>query len=550
MTGPPASRAAASVIAARLLGKIVLGIGVAVLIGWAFDIEVLKSIIPGFIVMIPVTAVGLVTAGFAVISQAHERLRTAGRLAALVVATLGTAALLERITGVGLGIDLLLFPEAIQRYPYLPPGRMATNSAICILLAGISLVHDAWPQRTSHRVSSVTSGIGLAISLLAITGYLYGARPLFAIDKAAGMALLTAIAFALLHVAILLMQPRRTVVGLMLGTDLGSALLRRMLPATIIPAFALGWLWIRAQEMAMVGREGGVAIFVLLLTGIATLALFRSAFLLRRTDESRSRFVSVAEAAQAKAEDASRAKSEFLAVMSHELRTPLNAIVGYTNLLLEGIPDTASDGQREHLRRIGVGAEHLRGLIEEVLTMVQLDAGKATPRLQPVSLPGLLDDVEAIMQPIADAKGLTLIVDKLRTANVLVTDRAYVRQVLLGVMSNAVKFTPAGHVRLRSEHAGDAWRFVVEDTGVGISSDNLERVFEPFWQVEQTKTRNAEGLGLGLAVARRLVHLLNGTIVAESELGTGSRFIVTISGDTASTIAERDVPAKAAALPL
>jgi PAS domain S-box-containing protein len=231
-----------------------------------------------------------------------------------------------------------------------------------------------------------------------------------------------------------------------------------------------------------------------------------------------------ADTARAAAEQASRAKSDFLATMSHELRTPLNAIIGYQNLLADGVTGPVSDTQRRQLDRIGASAHHLLMLIDEVLTLSRVEAGKETIHLETVDVAHVLDEAGSIIEPLATQKHLAFRVINPETTVIIQSDAGKLRQAILNLLSNAVKFTGRGSVTLRAVDAGTGGVFEVRDTGIGIAPEHLERIFEPFWQVEGSPTRTAPGTGLGLAVTRRLAHLLGGDVTVQSAVGEGSVF--------------------------
>jgi PAS domain S-box-containing protein len=233
-----------------------------------------------------------------------------------------------------------------------------------------------------------------------------------------------------------------------------------------------------------------------------------------------------ADAARAAAEQASRAKSDFLATMSHELRTPLNAIIGYQNLLADGVTGPVSDSQRRQLDRIGASAHHLLMLIDEVLTLSRVEAGKETPHIERVDVSRVLDEAGSIIEPLAKQKGLEFRVIEPGSRIVVESDPGKLRQAVLNLLSNAVKFTGRGSVTLRAVEDRDAVVFEVSDTGIGIAAEHLKRIFEPFWQVEASTTRTAPGTGLGLAVTRRLVNLLGGEVSVQSAVGEGSTFTI------------------------
>jgi PAS domain S-box-containing protein len=223
---------------------------------------------------------------------------------------------------------------------------------------------------------------------------------------------------------------------------------------------------------------------------------------------------------------ASEAKSAFLATMSHELRTPLNAIIGYQSLLKEGIDGPLNEAQVAHLTRIRASADHLLGLIDEVLTFSRVEAGKEVVRRDEVSLRSILNEAVTMMAPLANVKGLTLRAEGADAQ--LFTDGGKVRQIILNLLSNAIKFTDRGEILIRSRSENGRVAVSIIDPGIGIAAENLERIFDPFWQVEQRSTRKVGGTGLGLSVSRRLARLVGGDITVESDLGRGSTFTLTI----------------------
>jgi PAS domain S-box-containing protein len=235
-----------------------------------------------------------------------------------------------------------------------------------------------------------------------------------------------------------------------------------------------------------------------------------------------------AENAQKEALAASRAKSDFVARMSHELRTPLAAIIGYGELLADGITGPVNDEQKRQLQRIRWSANHLLSIIDEILTLARMEAGKETVEIREVEVRELLDSVASMAAPLASAKGLDFEMNDADHEIVVNTDAVKLRQVLLNLISNAVKYTDKGRVSVATQARDGVVEFLVSDTGVGVSEEHIEKIFEPFWQVEQTTTRRAGGTGLGLAVTRQFVEMLGGKIQVDSTLGEGSTFKVSI----------------------
>ncbi len=255
----------------------------------------------------------------------------------------------------------------------------------------------------------------------------------------------------------------------------------------------------------------------------------------RREAERRERLLAEENARlREQARDADRAKSDFLAVMSHELRTPLNAIIGYTELWLLGVPAPLAEPLHAQVERVRWCAQHLLQLIEEILTFTRIEAGREESRPEPTDMAALAREVAAMLQPRATERGLELELDLPQHAVRIETDAAKVRQILSSLLSNAIKFTDQGEIRLRLEQRGGDVLVDVQDAGVGIAPEHHERIFEPFWQVEPSRTRSRDGTGLGLSVARRLARLLGGDVLVRSAPGVGSTFTLRLP-DPAAT---------------
>ncbi|HEV2855550.1 MAG TPA: ATP-binding protein [Thermoanaerobaculia bacterium] len=225
-------------------------------------------------------------------------------------------------------------------------------------------------------------------------------------------------------------------------------------------------------------------------------------------------------------EQASAMKSQFLANVSHELRTPLNAIMGYTHLMLEGVSGELTGPQQDKLGRIDGNARHLLAVINDLLDISRIESGKMPVQMECVRLPELIDEVMTEVEPVIAGTRLDVSRELSPGLPEIVTDRQKVKQIVLNLLSNALKFTPQGSVAIRLQHDGEAEEIsiAVTDTGIGIAEENQTTIFEAFQQANSSYARRQGGTGLGLTICRRLAHLLDGRISLVSRLGEGSTF--------------------------
>lgn len=235
------------------------------------------------------------------------------------------------------------------------------------------------------------------------------------------------------------------------------------------------------------------------------------------------------ETARRAAEAASRTKSTFLANMSHELRTPLNAIIGYAELVAEELADQTNSAPSvvPDLERISRAGKHLLALINDVLDLSKIEAGKIVLYREQISVRKLVDEVVATIRPLLERPGNRLEVRCEPAVGDFVTDPMRLRQCLLNLLSNANKFTERGRIGLTiTPQTKSGLRFDVRDTGIGISPEHLDRLYEPFTQADTSSTRKYSGTGLGLTITKHFTELLGGKLEVVSQLGRGSTFSI------------------------
>lgn len=234
--------------------------------------------------------------------------------------------------------------------------------------------------------------------------------------------------------------------------------------------------------------------------------------------------------ANEQAQEMTRLKSQFLATMSHELRTPLNAIIGYTELQLAGIIGELSETQQQYQERVFANAQHLLGLINDVLDLSKIEAGRMELIAEPFNLRQWADEIIQQNSVLAQEKKLKFVhqIDK-RFPEELIGDAGRLKQIVINLLSNAIKFTSEGQVSLTIDYCSqEKWAITVADTGIGIPSHKLETIFDEFHQVDNSSTREYSGTGLGLAIVRKLASSMGGNVRVESTTGEGTQFSVTL----------------------
>ena len=237
-------------------------------------------------------------------------------------------------------------------------------------------------------------------------------------------------------------------------------------------------------------------------------------------------------AARDEAIRASQAKSDFLASMSHELSTPLNAIIGYSEIFLEELDDLVRPGVKPDLEKIRGAGKHLLGLINDILDLSKIEAGKIDLFLESIDVAVLLADVSATVQPLMAKNGNVFDVRYGPDLGMTHSDQTKVRQILLNLLSNAAKFTKQGRVVLAVRRStrgdDDCFEFEVSDTGIGMTTEQMAKLYSAFSQADASTTRNYGGTGLGLAITKHFCLMLGGDVIVRSEPGKGSTFVVTL----------------------
>jgi signal transduction histidine kinase len=522
-----------------LCGWTAVAIGLLVLLGWQYDIDVLKRVRPGLVAMNPSTALGLIGLGLSVWILDHPAFgrltRSLGRVIALIVAGSGMAKLGDHLLGWRSGVDMLLFPDDVQFIGQLA-GLMAPNTALSFALLGISLALQGARGRGWRRLARWTAYLALTAAMINLAGHALHVASLSQMAERAPMALHTAVTIALLCIGRLAINPHEGLATVVISDGPGGRLFRQLAPVAIVLPLVLGWLELWGEESGVFGNAMGIAALAVTLAVALVTVTAAYAHTLDRQDAERRQSQAILAAALNEAQASTRAKSTFLANMSHELRTPLNSVIGFADLLEDGLSGPLNPQQQDFVSTIGRNGRHLLRLINDLLDQAKVESGTLALELAPLDLVATIQEVVLDLRPQAVAKRIDTQTSQEPGLARVVADHGRIRQVLVNLIGNALKFTPdGGTVQIQVAAAPDRVAVTVRDTGIGIDPADHERIFRMFEQVDGSHSRPQEGTGLGLPLARSIVELHGGSLSVESSLGHGSAFTFTLPVSRQST---------------
>ncbi len=508
-----------------------LALGALVLVGWAFDIGMLKSLAPAFITMKANTAVGLMAMAMAILAL-RTGYRGASRVFASLAALIALLTLFEYLFAWNAGIDELLFPDPGGAGGRFPPGRLAPITAVSFLLLSCALWGAGVPGPLGARVSQAATLIAFVIAFQAMLGYAFGVTYNFGAAFYTQIALHTAAMLVVLCIGILALRPQEGLVAIFLAQSQGGEIARRLIATAIFVPPLVNYLQMLGQRAGLFDADFGVLLRVVGNVVLFSAIVWHSASALHRSDLSRLDSEAALRSLNADLEQRVEKRTQELSLVnreleafsysvSHDLRAPLRAVAGFSQALEEECGGSLSEQGQEYLARTRAAAERMARLIDGLLDLARL--GRAGMRVERVDISSMAPAILHELQQHEPERGVECVVAEGVFAN---ADAQLIRVVLDNLLRNAWKFTARAkepRIELGQDLSG---AYFVKDNGTGFDMAYAAKLFGVFQRLHSDS--EFPGTGVGLATVQRVVRLHNGQVRAEAAPGRGATFSFTL----------------------
>lgn len=500
-------------------------IAVLVLTGWTFHITRLTSLSPDFASMKVTTAIGLLLLAGALLFLNPHLIRPDPNSTRVRNGIVFVLAAMAGLLGLGTLFGYATHAEGEN----VSPTWTGPATALCFVLLG-GAVAASMKQHARHYVSQSLAAVVIFICSLAVLGYLFHKQSLYAIPSYKSMALYTAVSFVLLSLALLCLRPDQGLMKTATAGTAGGAMLQRMVPLMVGMVLLIGWVHLMGETAGLYNSRFSLLMVVGLSVVGFSVILWTVAGALNQIDAAKSLSERRLQRAIKQLRISDEQKTRLLYTVSHEYRTPLNGIIGISRFLLNRADGPLTPEQDKQITMMQTGAQQLLALIDTMLDLEKIKTGNLQPASRRCPVPSLLQSLRAAAELFPSRPGVSLVIKEPDSLPDLMTDDMLLSRILYNFVHNAVKYTEHGTIIVSAESVsnGQAVRFVVRDSGIGIAPEDQARIFDEFVQVRHPLQQGIRGQGLGLALCKRLADVLNGIIMVESQPGKGSTFSVTV----------------------
>lgn len=504
---------------ARIASVVVVVTGVAVMLGWIFDVTHLKSISPAFVAMKVNTAICFILAGVALWCRLSEGpwLQRLAQVLAVSVGCVGFVTLMEYLLGWDAGIDNVLIAEAPGAIHTTHLGRMAISTAFAFMMIGVALSCAKTRFRRLLLVFECCALGVMVLSSIAVLGYVFNETAFRFGSPVTHMALHTGVAFFILSCGVVSLRPGAYFMGVITSDSAGGHFARIWIPIVVLLPMAMRVLHHLGTEWNYIGWNVGELLQLTVLNVSFVALVIWSAKAMNIAETAIGRLAQ--EEAQARL---TREKSEFISFVSHELRNPLTVIHMGVDTILEGHCGPVPDEARGCLEMLNHHVHRMTCLVKDVLDYQKLASGKMMSTIVPQELNPV------VLSGASEVAGCALDLQLDDTVPRVLCDRDMVAEVVTNLLSNAVKYSDGSRIQVKTEDVGDVVKVSITDHGMGIREEDLGQLFQEFYRVHDGGKTSPPGTGLGLALCKKIVESHHGRIGVKSVYGQGATFWFTL----------------------